>query len=146
MQGLPQAFSQGAEKESATPKKTAPKEGLTKIERELGLLVNTHPMIDTTILPSEVQQNPEITIGELADKYNANYPAMAAALRKSGIRAKRKKTTKRRLSNGSRSFKILGYLMANPEINLTVIAEQFNCTREYVSQIDATAREEGIIK
>jgi len=103
-------------------------------------------MIDTTILPSEVQQNPEITIGELADKYNANYPAMAAALRKSGIRAKRKKTTKRRLSNGSRSFKILGYIMANPEMNLTVIAEQFNCTREYVSQIDAIARQEGIIK
>jgi hypothetical protein len=103
-------------------------------------------MIDTTILPSEVQQNPEITIGELADKHNANYPAMAAALRKIGIRAKRKQTTKRRLSNGGRSFKILGYIIANPEVNLTVIAEQFNCTREYVSQIDATARQEGIIK
>jgi len=119
---------------------------LTKIERELSLLVNIHPMIDTTILPAEVQQNPEITIGELAEKHNANYPAMAAALRRSGVRAKRKKTTKRRLSNGSRSFKILGYIMANPEMNLTVIAEQFNCTREYVSQIDAIARQEGIIK
>jgi len=119
---------------------------LTKIERELGLLFNTHPMIDTTILPAEVQQNPEITIGELAEKHEASYPAMAAALRRSGIRAKRKKTTKRRLSNGGRSFKILGYIMANPEMNFTVIAEQFNCTREYVSQIDAIAREEGIIK
>ena len=119
---------------------------LTKIERELGLLVNTNPMIDTTILPAEVQQNPEITIGELAEKHEASYPAMAAALRRSGIRAKRKKTTKRRLSNGGRSFKILGYIMANPEMNFTVIAEQFNCTREYVSQIDAIAREEGIIK
>ena len=103
-------------------------------------------MIDTTILPTEIQENPEITIGELAEKHNASYPAMAAALRKSGIRAKRKKTTKKRLINGSRAFRVLGYLMANPEMNYAVIAEQFNCTREYVSQIEAMARQEGIIK
>ena len=103
-------------------------------------------MIDTTILPTEIQENPEITIGELAEKHEASYPAMAAALRRTGIRAKRKKTTKKRMVNGSRAFKILGYLMANPEMNFTVVAEQFNCTREYVSQIDAIARQEGIIK
>jgi hypothetical protein len=103
-------------------------------------------MIDTTIIPTEIKENPEITIGELAEKHNANYPAMAAALRKSGIRAKRKKTTKKRLINGSRAFKVLGYLMANPEMNYAAIADQFNCTREYVSQIEAMARQEGIIK
>jgi len=103
-------------------------------------------MINTTVLPAEIQQNPEITIGELAEKHDASYPAMAAALRRSGIRAKRKKTTKKRLINGSRAFKVLGYLMANPETNFTVAAEQFNCTREYVSQIDAIARQEGIIR
>jgi hypothetical protein len=103
-------------------------------------------MIDTTILPTEIQENPEITIGELAEKHGANYHAMSAALRKSGIRAKRKKTTKKRLVSGSRAFKVLGYLMANPEANFSVVGEQFNCTREYVSQIDAIARQEGIIK
>jgi hypothetical protein len=36
--------------------------------------------------------------------------------------------------------------MANPEANFSVVGEQFNCTREYVSQIDAIARQEGIIK
>jgi hypothetical protein len=103
-------------------------------------------MIDTTILPTEIQENPEITIGELAVKHGASYFAMASALKRTGIRAKRKKTTKRRMSNGGRAFKILGYLMANPEMNFTVVAEQFNCTREYVSQIEAIARQEGIIK
>jgi hypothetical protein len=103
-------------------------------------------MIDTTILPTEVQENPEITIGELAEKHEASYPAMAAALRRTGIRAKRKKTTKKRLVTGSRAFKVLGYLMANPEMNYAAIADQFNCTREYVSQIEAMARQEGIIK
>ena len=102
-------------------------------------------MIDTTILPTEIQENPEITIGELAEKNGVNYHAMAAALRKTGIRAKRKRTTKRRMQ-GSRAFKVLGYIMANPEMNHNFIAEQFNCTREYVSQIEAIARQEGIIK
>ena len=103
-------------------------------------------MIDTSILPTEIEENPEITIGELAEKHGAKYGAMAQALRKNGIRAKRKKTTKRRMSNGGRAFKILGYLMANPEMNFAAVAEQFNCTREYVSQIEAIARQEGIIK
>jgi CRP-like cAMP-binding protein len=102
-------------------------------------------MIDTTILPTEIQENPEITIGELAEKHGVKYGAMAQALRKNGIRAKRKKSTKRRMT-GSRAFKVLGYLMANPEMNFAAIAEQFNCTREYVSQIAAIARQEGIIK
>lgn len=103
-------------------------------------------MIDTTILPTEIQQNPDITIGELAEKHGVKYGAMAQALRKNGIRAKRKKSTKRRMANGSRAFKILGYLMSNPEMNFAAVAEQFNCTREYVSQIEAIARQEGIIK
>lgn len=104
------------------------------------------PMIKKSMLPNDIQENPEITIGELAEKHNASYPAMAAALRKSGIRAKRKKSTKKRLHEGGRAFKVLGYLMANPEMNFAVIAEHFNCTREYVSQIEAIARNEGIIK
>lgn len=103
-------------------------------------------MIDTSILPTEIQENPEITIGELADKHGVKYGAMAEALRKTGIRAKRKKTTKKRLSNGSRAFKVLGCIMANPEMNHVAIAEQFNCTREYVGVIEAMARQEGIIK
>jgi hypothetical protein len=36
--------------------------------------------------------------------------------------------------------------MANPEMPLEVVSKQFNCTREYVSQIDAMARQEKIIK
>jgi hypothetical protein len=89
-------------------------------------------MINTSTLPTEIQENPEITIGELAVKHGSSYHAMASALKRTGIRAKRKKTTKRRMSNG--------------EMNFTAVAEQFNCTREYVSQIEAIAREEGIIK
>ena len=103
-------------------------------------------MIKASLLPQEIEQNPDITIGELAEKHGVKYGAMAQALRKNGIRAKRKKTTKRRMSNGGRAFKILGYLMANPEMNFAAIADQFNCTREYVSQIEAIARQEGIIK
>ena len=103
-------------------------------------------MIDTTILPKDIEENPEITIGELAVKHGANYHAMASALKRTGIRAKRKKTTKRRMSNGGRAFKVLGYMMNNPELNHNAIAEQFNCTREYVGQIEAIARQEGIIK
>lgn len=103
-------------------------------------------MIKSSVLPQEIQDNPEISIGELAEKYGASYPAMAAALRRSGVRAKRKKTTKRRLANGSRAFQVLGYIMANPEMNLAAISEQFNCSREYVSQVEAMARAVKIIK
>ncbi len=103
-------------------------------------------MINTSTLPTEIQENPEITIGELAVKHGSSYHAMASALKRTGIRARRKKTTKRRLSNGGRSFKILGFIMNNPETNFTAVAEVFNCTREYVSQIEAIARQEGIIK
>ena len=102
-------------------------------------------MIDTSILPTQIQENPDITIGELAEKNKTSYGAMSMALRKIGIRAKRKRTTKRRMTGG-RAFKVLGYMMANPEMNHNAIAEQFNCTREYVGQIEAIARQEGIIK
>ena len=108
--------------------------------------MSTHNlMIKASLLPQEIEQNPDITISELAEKHNASYHAMAAALRKSGIRAKRKRTTKRRMAGG-RAFKVLGYMMANPEMNHNAIAEQFNCTREYVGQLEAIARQEGIIK
>jgi len=103
-------------------------------------------MINKSILPTQIQENPEITIEELAQKHGASYHAMASALKRSGIRAKRKRTTKRRMSNGGRAFKVLGYMVNNPEMNHNVIAEHFNCTREYVSQIEAIARQEGIIK
>lgn len=103
-------------------------------------------MINKSIIPAQIEENPEITIEELAKKHGANYHAMASSLKRSGIRVRRKRTTKKRLINGSRAFKVLGYLINNPEMNFAVIAEQFNCTREYVSQIEAIARQEGIIK
>ena len=36
--------------------------------------------------------------------------------------------------------------MANPEMALEAICKKFNCSREFVSQVDAMARKEGIIK
>lgn len=103
-------------------------------------------MINKEQLQIDVQNNPEATIGELAKLHGSSYPAMSSALRSIGIRAKRKNTTKKRIKEGGRAFKVLAHLIHNPDDNYAVIGEIFNCTREYVSQIDAIARNEGIIK
>ena len=46
----------------------------------------------------------------------------------------------------SRTFQILGCLVNHPYYTLQYIADQFHVTREYVSQIEAKAKANNIIK
>ena len=85
-------------------------------------------------------------IHDMAATLNYGYHIVKKSLLFHGILQGRKPHTRSRIREGNRAFKVLGYIMANPEMALEVVSKQFNCSREYVSQIDAMARKEGIIK
>jgi hypothetical protein len=85
-------------------------------------------------------------IHDMAATLNYSYHIVKKSLLFHGILKGRKPHTRNRIREGNRAFKVLGYIMANPEMPLEVVSKQFNCTREYVSQIDAMARQEKIIK
>jgi hypothetical protein len=83
---------------------------------------------------------------DLAAACNCGYHIVKKSLTTHGILKGRKPHTRNRVREGNRAFKVLGYLMANPEMALEAIGKKFNCSREFVSQVDAMARKEGIIK
>lgn len=93
----------------------------------------------------EIFKDGWISTEELCKRCGKSYPTVMKSLKAYGIVKKRKPSVRRNLRS-SRIFKILGYLMANPEMNHAEIARQFLCTRELVGQIEASARQEGIIK
>lgn len=94
----------------------------------------------------EVLKEGWLPIHEMAARLNASYYRIKKSLHHHGLLQGRKPHIRRRMNDGSRVIKILAYIMANPEMSFTTIASQFNCSREYVSQIDGAARKEGIIK
>ena len=85
-------------------------------------------------------------IHDMAATLNYGYHIVKKSLLFHGILNGRKPHTRSRIREGNRAFKVLGYLMANPEMALEAIGKKFNCSREFVSQVDAMARKEGIIK
>jgi hypothetical protein len=82
----------------------------------------------------------------LAEKLDVSPYMVCRALKTHGIVVGRKPHTRSRLREGCRSFKILGYIIANPTVSLNNIAIEFNCSREFIGQVAAKARQEGIIK
>jgi hypothetical protein len=82
----------------------------------------------------------------LAEKLNVSVYTVSRALRTHGMVVGRKPHTRSRLREGCRAFKVLGYMIANPTVALHSIAIEFNCSREFVGQVAAQARQEGIIK
>jgi hypothetical protein len=87
-----------------------------------------------------------LTCNELSIRCNSTNYIVMQSLRAYGIIQGRKPSVRHRLKDSSRAFKVLGYLMANPEESYDFIAKQFLCTREFVSHVAAMARQEGIIK
>ena len=94
----------------------------------------------------EVFKDGWLSTKELCERFGKSYPTIIRSLKAYGIVSGRKPTVRSRIREGNRSFKILGYIMANPEMSFNTVAKQFLCTKEFVSQIDAMARKEGIIK
>lgn len=84
--------------------------------------------------------------GELCQRLDASYPTVMRSLKFHGIVTGRKPTVRTRLIDSSRVFKVLGYIMSNPEMTHEAVAKEFLCTREFVGRIEAMARQEGIIK
>lgn len=95
---------------------------------------------------AEVLANGWLSTKELCERLDATYPTIIRSLKAHGIVRGRKPTVRNRLREGNRAFKVLGYIMANPETSHEAIAKQFLCTREYVGHVEAMARQEGIIK
>lgn len=93
----------------------------------------------------EILKDGWLSTKELCERCGKSYPTVIRSMRAHGI-VKGRKPTVRHHAHSSRTFKVLGYLMANPEMSHTAIAKQFLCTREFVGQVEAMSRKEGIIK
>lgn len=95
---------------------------------------------------AEVLANGWLSTEQLCKRLNASYPTIIKSLKAHNIIRGRKPTVRNRIREGNRAFKVLGYIMANPEMSHELVAKQFLCTREFVGQVEAMARQEGIIK
>jgi biotin operon repressor len=87
-----------------------------------------------------------VSSNELAKICNCSYAKVKRSLKTHGILVGRKPNTRSRVLEGTRSFKVLAQILATPDLELEAIGKMLNCTREYVSQVEAMARKEGIIK
>jgi len=93
----------------------------------------------------EVFEEPT-TIVDAAKELNCTMATVTSAIKRHGLFGGGRKPTVKSTFNGTRAFKVLGYMLNNPEENLASIGRRFNCTREYVRQIKEAAITEGIIK
>ena len=86
------------------------------------------------------------TIEEAAEQLHSNIGSVSYAIKKFGLFGGNRKPTVKSTFNGTRAFKVLGYILNHPEENLASIGRRFNCTREYVRQVKEAGVTEGIIK
>ena len=86
------------------------------------------------------------TVAEAAEQLHCSVPTVVTAIKKFGLFGGNRKPTVKSTFSGTRSFKVLGYILNHPEENLASIGRHFNCTREYVRQIREAGIAEGIIK
>lgn len=98
-------------------------------------------------IESILKEKPDTTKQELAGSLGVSYVSLDYRLKKLGIRVPRPQRNRLKAPQiNSRAFQVLGYLMNNPHTTLQHVADQFRCTREYVSQIETKARVAGILK
>ena len=110
--------------------------------------------LDPEIIRKLVAEQPYICKQEIAEKLNESYARVDHAVRRHGILVKRCRRNRKRavcrdrarVKAPSRLFMVLGYWLNNPDETLKQVADQFHCTSEYVNQIEAMARQVGIIK
>lgn len=110
--------------------------------------------LDPEIIRNLIAEQPYICKQEIAEKLNESYARVDRAVRQHGILVKRCRRNRKRavyrdrdrVKTPSRLFMVLGYLLNNPNDTLKQVADQFHCTSEYVNQIEAMARQVGIIK
>jgi DNA-binding MarR family transcriptional regulator len=106
----------------------------------------THAILKERI-ESILKEKPSITKQELAESLGISYLSLDYLLKKLGMRVPRPERNRLKAPQiNSRAFQVLGYLMNNPHTTLQHVADQFYCTREYVSQIETKARVAGILK
>jgi DNA-binding MarR family transcriptional regulator len=106
----------------------------------------THAILKERI-ESILKEKPSITKQELAESLGISYLSLDYLLKKLGMRVPRPERNRLKAPQiNSRAFQVLGYLMNNPHTTLQHVADQFCCTREYVSQIETKARVAGILK
>jgi len=93
----------------------------------------------------EVFEEPT-TVTEAAKQLHVTPATITSAIKRHGLFGGKRKPTVKSTFNGTRAFKVLGYILNHPEENLASIGRRFNCTREYVRQIKECGVAEGIIK
>jgi hypothetical protein len=112
-----------------------------------------HDRIDPLDIIMLQRTNPDITVNEIAERLDTTYHKVWSAARQNDIVIRRssrnRKYRVRRVKSGriltpSRQFMVLSHWLRHPDEPLASIAQQYNCTREYVSQIQAMARQAGI--
>jgi hypothetical protein len=104
-------------------------------------------MLNKEKILQDLADNPSIYTDELARMHGCSYNTMYSCLRGMGIKMPHKKRrTKHRVKDGTRPFKVLGCLINLPDETYANIAHLCSVTREYVSQVAAMARTEGILE
>ena len=86
------------------------------------------------------------TVTEAAEQLHVTVGTITRSIKKFGLFGGNRKPTVKSTFNGTRAFKVLGYILNHPEENLASVGRRFNCTREYVRQIKEAGIAEGIIK
>jgi DNA-binding MarR family transcriptional regulator len=106
----------------------------------------THDILKQRIFDI-LREKPDITRQELADQLGVRYQSLYSFLRRSGICVPRPYRNRLKAPQlNSRAFQVLGYLVNHPYYTLQHVADQFDVSREYVSQIEVKAKNAGIIK
>lgn len=98
--------------------------------------------IDRESLEMALEQ--DATVEGMAKTLQTTPSTVSRAMGYYGMVKPRKAHTKSKFV-GERAFKVLGWIIKNPDENLASIGRHFNCTREYVRQIKQCAINEGII-
>jgi hypothetical protein len=94
----------------------------------------------------EVLQGGWMTLLDMAKTFDCSPSKVTSSMKYYGLQRGRRKYVRNRIRKSTGIIKVLAAILNNPEKPLNQIAQELMVTREYVSQIDAQARQEGIIK
>ena len=94
----------------------------------------------------EVLSGGWMTLLDMAKALDCAPSKVTSSMKYHGLQRGRRTYTRNRVRKSTGIIKVLAAILNNPEKPLNQIAQELMVTREYVSQIDAQARQEGIIK
>lgn len=94
----------------------------------------------------EVLSDGWMTLADFAVRLGTDPYKVSRSMKYHGLIQPKRKHIRNRVRKSTKIIQVLAEILKNPEKSLSDIAKELMVTREYVSQIEAQARQEGIIK